>query len=108
MMTKNADNLTTGLTSKDVYIKNNRLYVDSSIFDVNDYRLITPHHADECNCIFSSPVFSFSFCTQAHSKRIPISARDARTRSAASASGQRMVWRWMPSVRLEIGWASSC
>lgn len=41
MMTKNADNLTTGLTSKDVYIKNNRLYVDSSIFDVNDYRLNT-------------------------------------------------------------------
>lgn len=34
-------NLTTGLTSKDVYIKNNRLYVDSSIFDVNDYRLNT-------------------------------------------------------------------
>lgn len=41
MMTKNADNLATGLTSKDVYIKNNRLYVDSSIFDVNDYRLNT-------------------------------------------------------------------
>ena len=34
-------NLTTGLTSKEVYIKNNRLYVDSSVFDVNDYRLNT-------------------------------------------------------------------
>ena len=34
-------NLTTGLTSDDIYIKNNRLYVDSSLFDVNDYRLNT-------------------------------------------------------------------